>query len=141
MPMLELKRLVLPLRALLLSCSGATAALGVSMARPWADPLAYAGPRDYLALACFVLWAISPNLLLVLRAAHQLRAGGAAGLVFLLVASLGPVFWLWVYIDTALIHPDPQGGLVFLFVPLWHWLLVLVLLGACGLIRWLQNRA
>jgi len=41
----------------------------------------------------------------------------------------------WSYLDTLYIHPDPQGGLIFLFVPLLGVLAALALMAGLWLSR------
>ena len=45
----------------------------------------------------------------------------------------------WSYWDTLYIHPDPQGGLIFLFVPLLGVLAALVLMAGLWLSRPIQH--
>jgi len=44
-------------------------------------------------------------------------------------------FALYIYTVAFFVKPDPQSGLVFLFIPLWQWIGALVGLGVAWLIE------
>jgi hypothetical protein len=57
----------------------------------------------------------------------------------LVISSLGAllivIFGIAVLINTMFIHVDAQGGLVFLFLPIYQWLAILVLVFICWLLK------
>ena len=122
-------RILLPLRLLLAAATASTLGLALYMARPWGDSFARSG-SDWLLLGGFMLWAVSPLAMLAwmaggfdrTRIAMTLLATGAA-----CIALAG----VYAYVDAAVLHPDAQGGLAFVFVPLAQWAVVLCLGGAC----------
>jgi hypothetical protein len=120
-----------PLRVLLAGCMGLVLALAMTMARPWESRQALDG---HLFLAGMVLWALSPYGLLW-ALARRLSAPTPAGRIYPVLAACIGLAWLWPYVDAALVHPDAQGGLVFVFAPLAQWAAVLVLLGLCLFLR------
>jgi hypothetical protein len=103
--------------ASLLAAIGALATLGIgldAMSRPYT-----------LAAAGFIAWAVSPYMLLALlvRSAHT----RAARVGVLLVTLLAVIFGVAIFVDAMYLHLDAQSALVFLFVPLWQWVGLLVL--------------
>ncbi|MDX1618981.1 MAG: hypothetical protein R3224_09355 [Balneolaceae bacterium] len=97
-----------------------TVTLGVYAAHPWGDNYAYRDAFGYLLLALYLAWAISPYLYFYLsggravpvRAVRIIRIAGT-----LLICLAGTA----VVIDIVLIHTDAQGGLIFLFMPVYQW--------------------
>lgn len=98
----------------------ATGVLAIYAARPWGDNYAYQEISDYVLLAGFVVWALSPYIYLFFfagrRSARLTNVFGAAVAVLICVVGTAVVF------DTVFIHPDAQGGLIFLFMPAYQWL-------------------
>lgn len=112
----------------------ATVGLGIHMARPWGDNYAYQDLAGYATLAGLLLWAISPLTALAWGAGafrHPRIVRGVFGVGSAGIGVLGSL----AYLDAALLHPDAQGGLAFLFVPLVQWGAVLCLGAACALLR------
>ena len=73
----------------------------------------------------FILWAISPyGLLLFVINKTKSKAAIIGGLVLSVLAVL---FGLVFIIDAMYIHLDAQGGLIYIFAPLWQWVGLLVL--------------
>lgn len=72
----------------------------------------------------FLIWGVSPYALLIalIKAAKSSMARISAFVITLVTGSWGIV----VIINAMFIHPDPQGGLVFLFIPFWQWLFLLL---------------
>ena len=72
----------------------------------------------------FIAWAVSPYLYLAAMARSvSMKKADIAALVLTLVAA---AFGLWVIIDAMYVHLDAQGGLVYVFAPLWQWLFLLL---------------
>ncbi len=104
----------------------ATAALAIYAAQPWGDNYAYQHLFDYLLLIVFVTWAVSPYIYLFLSARryspHRVKSLIRVAVTLLLCAGgIAMVF------DTVFIHPDAQGGLIFLSLPIYQWLVIGVL--------------
>lgn len=79
------------------------------------DPLA-------MATAAFVAWALSPYACLAWAAA--LAATRASAIAVFLLTLLAGVLGIWSITDAMFIHPDAQGGLVFIFAPALQWALL-----------------
>ncbi len=80
-------------------------------------------PITATALA-FIAWAVSPYIYLAV-AASWVSAKASITAVFALSLLVG-AFGVWLLVDVMFIHPDAQGGLVFIFVPLWQWVLLVL---------------
>lgn len=65
-------------------------------------------------------WAASPYALLAWVMRRPRDCPGAAITLFVTTLAVA-LFAVVVYADTVFFHPDAQGGLVFLFIPLWQW--------------------
>jgi len=72
----------------------------------------------------FIGWAVSPYFYLAVMA--KLVSRRAATIVVAVVAFLVGGFGVWAFIDTMFIHPDAQGGLAFIVVPMWQWTMLLL---------------
>ena len=99
--------------------------LGVMVyaARPWGDNYAYQSLSGYLVLLLFMGWALAPYAALMVSNAWLGGSRPGGRLVFvavLLTTGLG----LWVIADAVFLHPDAQGALVFVVLPLYQWLIV-----------------
>lgn len=111
-----------------------TLVLMVSMARPWGDTDAFQGLGGYARLLLLGGWAILPYLGLVVmarRAGHS-RAREILVLAGALIITVGG---LGAYADTVWLHPDPQGGLAFIAVPLYQLLVLGLLAGLLWLVK------
>lgn len=87
-----------------------------------------------LFLVFLLGWCVSPYALVALAPGRPWRSTEAALVAFATtVAASG--FALYVYIVAFLVHPDAQGGLVFLFIPLWQWIGALLGLGVAWLVE------
>ena len=72
-----------------------------------------------------IVWAVSPyGLLALLVTATKSRSAKFGALVLSVLAS---ILGLALIIDAMYIHLDAQGGLVYIFAPLWQWVGLLVL--------------
>lgn len=69
----------------------------------------------------FALWAVSPYALLWAAAARWTNGTGPAALVLGASVAIG-AFGLWIYYQGFYVAPDPQSGLLFLFIPFWQWI-------------------
>jgi hypothetical protein len=91
------------------------------MAWPWNDHYAYHNLSGYAWLLGLAGWATLPYLMLLFSApkASRSKAKKIIHIVGTSVITLGGVA---LYLDAAFFHPDPQGGLAFMAVPLYQWL-------------------
>lgn len=103
-----------------------TIAIMIYAAHPWGENYANQTLTDYVYLVAFSFWSIVPYLALMIfihlfrdyKLSHHIVNGGT-GLIIL--ASL--VF----LIDSVFIRPDVQGAHIFLFLPIYQWLAILLL--------------
>jgi hypothetical protein len=108
--------------------------MGIHAAQPWEDNYAYSKLADYFYLVAMMLWSISPYLgmfialLVFLRKKILIKTFS----VCMLAISLFSGFILF---DTMFVHIDAQGGLIFLFLPIYQWLALFVLLFICAVVN------
>jgi len=103
-----------------------TVGCAVYAAHPWGDNYAYQGIFGfvgYLVLATMVAWAISPYIYLYLstrrHSSYCIKNLFRTGVTLLIcIGGIAAVF------DTVFIHSDAQGGLIFLFLPIYQWLVI-----------------
>jgi hypothetical protein len=121
-------------RWIALSAALITLTLMICMARPWGDNYAYQSLSGYAWLLGFAVWATLPYLMILFlaRKAFASQANNLVVIVGALIVSLGGVA---LYVDAALLHPDPQGALVFVAVPFYQWIIIGVLVGIHVLFR------
>lgn len=83
----------------------------------------------------FIAWAISPygllSILISISKSHKAKIGT------LIIAIITSIFGAGIIIDALYIHLDAQGGLVYIFIPFWQW----VMLVLCIVPVLLLNRA
>lgn len=101
----------------------------------------YAGqPRSWrwlVGVSGFAGWAALPWLACGF-AVRWLSRSRAASALMLAASALLCAATAWLLVDTLFVHIDAQGGLVFLFLPVWQ----LVALAPCvGAALWLRGRA
>jgi hypothetical protein len=113
-------------RCLSLAAALGTLALMVSASRPWGDNDAYQDWWGYAGLLLLAVWATVPYLGIVILAkrAVQVRAREILVLAGALIIMVGG---LAAYVDAIWLHPDPQGGLAFIVVPLYQGIVLGVL--------------
>lgn len=97
-------------------------------------PSGFPSPRDLNPfLILIMLWGLFPFLIMFLTSFRF--PPGHRGLPFLAATDLLAVgatgYILW---DAFVAHPDAQGGLLFLFLPLWQTAAILVLYGLSRLV-------
>ena len=116
------------IRLIALAAALITLTLMVYMALPWCDNYAYRNLWGYVGLLGFAVWAILPYLVTIFlaRKASASQAKSLLVIIGTLIISLGGVA---MYVDAVLLHPDPQGGLVFIAVPCYQWIILGVLTG------------
>lgn len=72
----------------------------------------------------FIIWAVSPYLYLAaMTKAVSKKPSTIAVLVFALFVG---AFGVWALIDAMFIHLDAQGGLIYIFAPLWQWVFLIL---------------
>ena len=101
----------------------ASVSIGIYMAQPWGDNYAYQDLSGYLFLIVYLAWACSPYAYLV-WASRRFKALNVPVVSRFIAALLICIGGIIVLIDTAFIHLDAQGGLIFVFLPLYQWLAV-----------------
>lgn len=111
-----------------------TLALMVSAARPWGDNDVLQSLWGVSGLLLLAVWATLPYLgmLLLARRAVAVKAGEILVLVGALIISVGG---LAAYVDAVWLHPDPQGGLAFIAIPLYQGIMLGVLAGLLLLVK------
>ena len=125
--------------ATLASSAIAVIAIGLYMAQPWGDNYAYQDVEGYGRLALLVLFAISPYLALLIFSWVFARYAGARSSLFAVGAAVIGVAGVAAYFDTAFIHTDAQGGLIFLFLPVIQLIACFLLVVGCALWLWLAR--
>ncbi len=111
-----------------------TAVLMVYSASPWGDNYAYQSFSDYLSLAAFALWALSPYVLLGYLL--YLFCGTRPSCVVAVTgAGILSICGIAVYIDTVFVHIDAQGALVFVFFPAYQWIAAVILGITCRVLH------
>lgn len=110
---------------LLLSALGVlvTTAIAIYAAQPWGDNDAYETLPDYLLLVVFIGWAISPYLMLGWSARRGLPAG-LPGIMRVAITGLITLWGISVLVNVVFLEPDAQGALIFLFLPIFQWLVI-----------------
>ena len=80
-------------------------------------------------------WCVSPYVAIALALRKPWSSTDAMLVAFATTVAVAGLA-LYTYLVAFFVKPDPQGGLVFLFVPLWQWVGTLVGLG----VAWLMER-
>jgi hypothetical protein len=121
------------IRLITLAAVLTTLTLMVYMAQPWGDNYAYQSLWGYAGLLALAVWANLPYLMILFLAgkASQARAIKVADIIGTLIVFSGVL----LYADAAFLHPDPQGGLVFITVPFYQWLVLALWAGIHFLFR------
>jgi hypothetical protein len=122
------------IRLLALSAALVTLILMIYMARPWGDSYAYQSLSGYAWLLAIAVWATLPYLMILFlaRKAYESNANKLMVAIGALIISFGGVA---LYADASFLHRDPQGGLVFLAVPCYQWIIIGFLTGIHFLLR------
>jgi hypothetical protein len=125
-------------RLIVLSAAMITLTLLIYMAQPWGNNYAYQSLSGYAWLLSIAVWATLPYLIILFlaRKSFEFKANILMVVIGTLIISLGGVA---LYLDAAFLHQDPQGGLVFIAVPLYQWIILGFLTGFHFLIRKKQS--
>lgn len=119
-------------RFVLLASAALTVGFMLYASRPWEN-----GAAALLFLPLFGLWALAPYYGL-----HQLsrEAAGsrAAGLLVFAAAVLAGASAAWLQFTAFVTRPDPQSGLLYVFLPVYQWIFVAVL---NGIVAWMARRS
>ena len=110
-----------------------TIAMELYAAQPWGDNYAYSKLEDYLTLLGMMLWSISIYIalfiaLLIFASKVILIKTYTIGMMIIVLLSS------FILFDTNFIHINAQGGLVFLFLPIYQWLAFFLLLFICDVV-------
>ena len=111
-----------------------TLALLIYAAQPWGGNSAYQGMSGYLGLLGFAVWVTLPYLMAIFLAkkASASQAKNFVAIIGGLIITLGGVA---LYVDAVLLHRDAQGGLAFVAVPFYQWIILGFLTGFHFLLR------
>ncbi len=90
------------------------------------------GTSLFLLLA--TAWCVSPYALVAIALRRPWASTEAVLVAFATTIAISG-YALYIYIVAFFVKPDPQSGLVFLFIPLWQWIGVLLGLGAAWLVE------
>jgi len=121
-------------RTLALAALVVTLWAAVYMARPWGDNYAYQTPADYASFMGVLGWAASPYLFF-LAALRSDKAQKRFAVIRLAAALVVCGAGLLVVLRSAMVAPDAQGGLMFLFLPLYQWLAIGLAFGIARVLR------
>ena len=80
-------------------------------------------PLSFEAIG-FIGWAITPYTYLAVMA--YVVSGKTTSITVLILVLLTGGFGVWAFIDAMFIHTDAQGGLVYVVVPFWQWIFLLL---------------
>ena len=80
-------------------------------------------------------WCVSPYAAIVMALHRPWKSTEAVLVAFATTIAIAGLA-AYVYIVAFFVKPDPQGGLVLLFIPLWQWVGAVVGLG----VAWLMER-
>ncbi len=69
-------------------------------------------------------WAITPYIYLAIMT--KLVSHNVSSIIIAVLAFIVGGFGVGGFVDAMFIHPDAQGGLAFIVVPLWQWALLLL---------------
>ena len=117
-----------------------TFTIAIYAAQPWGDNYAYKDLADYFYLLGMMLWAISPYLamFIVLFIFSRKKVLIKTFSICMLIISL---FAGYILFDTMFIHIDAQGGLIFLFLPIYQWLAFFIMLFICAAVNKFTKKA
>lgn len=79
-------------------------------------------------------WCVSPYAAIALAMRRPWKSTEAVLVAFATTIGIAGLA-AYVYLVTFFVKPDPQGGLVLLFIPLWQWVGVVVGLGVAWLVE------
>lgn len=108
-----------------------TLTMAIYAAQPWGDNYAYKKLTDYFFLFGMMLWAISPYFAMIItlsifsKKEILIKTYSIGMLIISLLAG-------FILFDSMFIHIDAQGGLIFLFLPIYQWLAFFILLFICA---------
>ena len=71
-----------------------------------------------------VVWAVSPYIYLAIMT--RLISHNIPAIIVAVLAFLAGGFGAWGLVDTMFLNPDAQGGLAFIVLPLWQWVLLVL---------------
>jgi len=85
-------------------------------------------------------WCVSPYAAIALALHRPWKSKEAVLVAFATTVAIAGLA-AYIYIVAFFVKPDPQGGLVLLFIPLWQWVGVVVGLGVAWLVERRPGRA
>ena len=102
-----------------------TISLLIYSAHPWGGNYAYKTASDYLLLLVFIFWAFSPYMYLLIRS-FRARWVNKQLITWFVVSMIVCAGGVSIFVDTVFIHIDAQGALVFLFLPIYQWVILVI---------------
>jgi hypothetical protein len=97
----------------------AAVSLSLYVAKPWRGNNAYQNPGGYVILAGFMTWGIVPHIALLLLSRH-VSTSHPPTLLRLVTAVVVCIGGTTLLFRTIYLHPDPQSGLAFIFLPIYQ---------------------
>lgn len=121
---------------------GLLISVGVSIyaAQPWGDNYAYQDVSGYLGLFVWELWISAPFLCLYLLNSHY---NNSSAHMKLLLASclIGSVVVSAIYVESIVFSSSSTGALVFVFMPGYQLMFLLLIWVICLIMSSVRNRA
>jgi hypothetical protein len=115
--------------------------IGLYAAQTWGNNDAYSKLTDYLSLFGLLIWAISPHIAMLITLLYfskrtiLIKTFSVLILIITLVSA-------YILFDGMFVHPDAQGGLIFLVLPMYQWAALFVFLIICGIVfRWVKKES
>ena len=103
-----------------------TVAIIIYATHPWRGNYANQMFTDYVYLLAFSFWSIIPYLALMILI-HLFKEYKLSYYIVISGSEVIILTSLLFLIDTVFIHPNSQGAYIFLFLPIYQWLAILLL--------------
>ena len=103
-----------------------TVAIIIYATHPWGGNYANQMFTDYVYLLAFSFWSIIPYLALMILI-HLFKEYKLSYYIVISGSEVIILTSLLFLIDTVFIHPNSQGAYIFLFLPIYQWLAILLL--------------
>jgi hypothetical protein len=107
--------------------------MGMYAAQPWENGSDYSKLTDYISLFGLLLWAILPYLSMFIII-HSFSKRIVLIRTFSAVIFIISIFSAYILFDAMFVHPDAQGGLVFIILPIYQWVALIVFLIIYGIV-------
>jgi hypothetical protein len=107
--------------------------MGIYAAQPWANNYAYSKLTDYLSLFGLLIWAVSPYVAMFITLLNFSKRTILVKIFSVLIFIIS-LFSAYILFDGMFLHPDAQGGLMFLVLPMYQWTALFVFFIICGIV-------